>query len=173
MRKTPELDPPRPVGARALKSFRDTLRPYIAGASILDLYAGHGRFGFACLEEGAASVTFVELAKDQVKQLKAQPIAKDSVVEIVLADCLQFLDRCSSQFDIVIADPPFPLWNETFSKQLQKSAERVVNPEGFFLVKYPTRMLPFQASDGFQPWKEKPFGDSTLVILKVLKSEQK
>lgn len=165
-------DEVRPIGARALKSAIDTLRPWLEDSRILDLYAGHGRFGLATLKEGAREVLFVEKDPKTASALRsAIPRSNQDRVRIEKNDVFVFLarEKLSGQtFDIIFADPPFPVWNDAFSKRLAEEVQSLLGPNSIFLVKHPARMLPSLPTYGFTEWKTTQFGESTLIYLKRL-----
>src|SRR5882724_2970589 len=51
----------RPILGRIKKSLFDILRPRLAEAEFLDLYAGSGAVGIEALSRGVKSVTFVDM----------------------------------------------------------------------------------------------------------------
>jgi 16S rRNA (guanine966-N2)-methyltransferase len=159
---------PRPIGARALKSTLDTLRPWLNGSEVLDLFAGEGRFGIAALGEKACNVTFVEINPKTASSLSQQVSAPDRF-KIVCQDVFIFLEktaRSDQRFDIVFADPPFPFWNPEFSEKLYQSVSQVLNPGAIFLVKHPERVLPSLPSQGYSLWKSTRFGEATLIYFR-------
>ncbi|MBI1860602.1 MAG: RsmD family RNA methyltransferase [Deltaproteobacteria bacterium] len=153
-RAAPEI---RPLTSIALKSCLDTLRPRLAEASVCDLFAGAGRFGEGCLKEGAARVVFVEKDARQIGALK-----KIQSGTVVAEDVFQYLVQCGEEFDIVFADPPFPVWNETFAAQLSGSVLPRLAVGGIFLVKMPKRVLFSLAIPGLKIMKSSEFGESKL-----------
>src|SRR5918993_4098522 len=58
--KTPAWDGLRPTSDRLRETLFNILAPRIAGAHVLDGYAGTGAVGIEALSRGAAHVTFVE-----------------------------------------------------------------------------------------------------------------
>ncbi len=159
----------RPIGARALKSAIDTIRPWIEGAEVVDLFSGKGRLGLAALEEGAKSVIFVENNAATLKELSSSFKGDLSRVRFVKSDALRFLLTTASKdqrFDIVFADPPFPLWNEKFTLELQNAVLSVLRPNSIFLVKHPTRVVPSPPIPGLSAWKETLFGESRLLYFR-------
>src|SRR5512137_1863258 len=50
----------KPISARIRQSVFDIIRPYVTGATFLDLYAGVGTVGLEALSRGAVKVVFVE-----------------------------------------------------------------------------------------------------------------
>ena len=173
-------DEVRPIGARALKSAIDSIRPYLPESRVLDIFAGQGRFGIEALHEGAASVTFVEKSNFVARELETiLTKTPHKNFDLTVDDAFSFLrrtERANKNFDIVFADTPFEWWTANFSETLMESVIRVLAPSGIFLVKHPKRVIPFLPSDGenavkktnaLQLWKRSPFGESTLLYLRL------
>jgi 16S rRNA (guanine966-N2)-methyltransferase len=160
----------RPIGARALKSVIDTLRPHLSGARVLDLFAGQGRFGTEALEEGALQVVFVEkdrnVAQDLIKALSRNK-AWQGRFQVLAKDALQVLKsrEGGETYDIIFADPPFPLWSPEFAEAiLRLFSEILADSESLLVLKYPSR-LPFPPHPGLTQTKVSEFGESTLYFL--------
>ncbi|MBI4403090.1 MAG: RsmD family RNA methyltransferase [Deltaproteobacteria bacterium] len=168
----------RPLTSRALKSSIDRLRPWLAQSHVLDLYCGKGRFGLATLREEIASVTFVDNDATLIKQLR-HATAKTAIPrEFFAIDAFKYLERAIKEgrlFDIIFADPPFRLWISNFPQRLHKTIAPILNPEGFFLVKCPKRMVPSPDVREDEPrlwlWKESVFGESKLLYYRHDKSK--
>lgn len=152
----------RPVSARALKSAIDTLRPQLSGASVLDLFAGQGRFGMEALKESAAHVTFVDTDRSFARTLEKPLRPYKEKASLFIEDVWGFLKRYTGKFDIVFADPPFRLWAPAFETQLFSSIASVLDDRAILLVKHPRRMVLSPAHTGFQPIKTTQFGESAL-----------
>ena len=58
--KTPTWEGIRPTSDKLRETLFNILAPRIAGARVLDAYAGTGALGLEALSRGAAHVTFVE-----------------------------------------------------------------------------------------------------------------
>ena len=156
----------RPVGARALKSTFDTLRPWLAESRVLDLYAGSGRFGLTALKEGAQEVVLVEKVSSLAKNLRASvPTEAAEKVKIIQEDALSYLEQAAhanKRFDIIFLDPPFEIWNETFGTELARRLEPLAAEQAILLVKYPARVVAFLRFQRLTPWKTVTFGESEL-----------
>lgn len=161
----------RPLGARALKSAIDTLRPWLLESSVLDLFSGQGRFGLSALEEVARSVTFVEKDARMVDLLRKNCLRYPERATVIHQDAFQFLGTQNHKFDIIFADPPFALWNEKFSKTLFQNVAQVVKEGSIFLVKHPRRVVACTSFQGFTFWKSSDFGESQLIYFTYGKTE--
>jgi 16S rRNA (guanine966-N2)-methyltransferase len=102
----------RPLADRVKQTLFAILEPELAGAHVLDLFAGSGAGGIEALSRGAASATFVE--KDQGAaavidaNLRATALAGPAAT-IIRWDVVQWLAEPSAAvpFDIVLVDPPY------------------------------------------------------------------
>lgn len=85
------------------------LQPRIAGARVLDLFAGSGALGLEALSRGAGQVTFVE--KDRRAASAIDEVLrewKEQAAQVVCADALGWLAKAgAAPFDIVFLDPPY------------------------------------------------------------------
>lgn len=105
----------RPSADRVRETLFNWLQPVIAGARVLDLFAGSGALGLESLSRGAREAmlverdpTVAEALRSTVERLHAEDEAK-----VVRADALSFLQApLHGRFDIVFVDPPFDarLW---------------------------------------------------------------
>jgi 16S rRNA (guanine966-N2)-methyltransferase len=99
----------RPTSDRARETLFNWLQGQVAGARVLDLFAGSGALGFEAASRGAAEVQLVEkdaqLAaslRDSAQRLHAQ------AVQVECADALAWLGRAPDRaFDLAFLDPPF------------------------------------------------------------------
>ena len=67
----PETAGLRPTLGRTRETLFNWLRPELAGADCLDLFAGSGALGFEAASNGAHSVTFVESSRAAATALSA------------------------------------------------------------------------------------------------------
>jgi 16S rRNA (guanine966-N2)-methyltransferase len=100
----------RPTTDRVREAWLSIVEPHLAGARVLDLYAGSGAVGLEALSRGAASVDFVEVLPASLAALKAN-IAALGVAERVRvrrADALRFAERLpAGAYEVAVADPPY------------------------------------------------------------------
>jgi 16S rRNA (guanine966-N2)-methyltransferase len=84
----------------------------LAGARVLDLFAGSGALGLEALSRGAASATFVELNPPSLKALE-QNIAALGVQDAVTVhrgDAMRLAGKLpEGAYDVVLADPPYTI----------------------------------------------------------------
>ncbi|HUU61542.1 MAG TPA: 16S rRNA (guanine(966)-N(2))-methyltransferase RsmD [Acidimicrobiia bacterium] len=99
----------RPMMDRAREGLFSSLGETVAGARVLDLYAGTGSLGLEALSRGASDAVFVERGPAAVAALRANVAAVGLVGEVVAADVDAYLERAAGPFDLVFVDPPYAL----------------------------------------------------------------
>ena len=100
----------RPTPDRVRETVFNWLQASIAGARVLDLYAGTGALGFESLSRGAAEAWLVEQDARLVEALYAQAESFGAKPRIVRQDAAAFLRGSAPQrFDVVFLDPPYAL----------------------------------------------------------------
>ncbi|MDE0008300.1 MAG: 16S rRNA (guanine(966)-N(2))-methyltransferase RsmD [Gammaproteobacteria bacterium] len=107
----------RPTPDRARETLFNWLAPHIAGARVLDLFAGTGALGFEALSRGAAHATFVERDGAAVRVLRQHQQMLDARVTIAHVDAQVFLRQHRAKaeenaldiprWDLIFLDPPF------------------------------------------------------------------
>ena len=107
----------RPVLDRVKESWFACLGDRVAGAAVLDLYAGVGSLGLEALSRGARSCVFVESDPGCVRLLrghleKARLADRSDVQRMEVSLALDALSRSGVRFDLVFLDPPFELARE-------------------------------------------------------------
>ena len=72
------------------------------------MFAGSGALGFEAMSRGAQAVTMIEASRIATQQLRsnAKSLGADNVT-IYCGDAIEWLQHCSTPFDIVFLDPPF------------------------------------------------------------------
>ena len=110
----------RPTSDKLRETLFNILAPRIAGARLLDGYAGTGAIGIEALSRGAAAVAFVERDR-RAAALIARNLAACGVTEGYTIDCgdlVAVLERRRLEapveealFDLIVLDPPYDLAN--------------------------------------------------------------
>jgi len=100
----------RPTPDRVRETLFNWLQPRIAGARVLDLFAGSGALGLEALSRGAAHVSFVEQDRTAASAIAA--LAREWREETISVDCSDALGWLARQpgevkFDVVFVDPPY------------------------------------------------------------------
>lgn len=99
----------RPTPDRVRETLYNWLAPYIAGAQLLDCFAGSGALFLEGLSRGAQSAIALELNSQSATNLKQHLSTLECTNgQVIHSDSLKFLAQPASQtFDIALLDPPF------------------------------------------------------------------
>jgi 16S rRNA (guanine966-N2)-methyltransferase len=81
----------------------------VAGANVLDLFAGTGALGFEALSRGAAHVTFVERHRPTAEALRgaAHTLGLAERTTVIAAPAERAARVVEGRYDLVFADPPY------------------------------------------------------------------
>lgn len=86
------------------------MNPWLAGARVLDLFAGSGALGLEALSRGAEVVDFVEHAPKSLATIRANADLLDAGPAAVIhrGDALRFAKGLEAHaYDVAFADPPY------------------------------------------------------------------
>ena len=188
----------RPTMDRVKAAIFSSLGDAVAGAHVLDLFAGSGALGIEALSRGASSAVFVEEGR-QSAEIITRNLAKTKLKgRVRQQDVFDFLRHASSvetavsaagrsprrappqhqmneRFDIVFADPPYEKTKhgESYTKKLvtNEVLPRLLESHGLFVLeKRPAEKLPETKS-----WKlvrEKTYGATEVLFLSAIHNPQ-
>lgn len=108
----PKGDIARPTQDRVREAWFSILGEAVEGARVLDLFAGSGALGLESLSRGAASVDFVEKARQSLIALEANiaALGVGDVATVRKGDARKFAEGLApGSYDLVFADPPYDL----------------------------------------------------------------
>jgi len=114
--KTPTWEGLRPTSDKLRETLFNILAPRIAGARVLDGYAGTGALGIEAFSRGAAWITLIDDDR-RAQMLIAENLARCGIENsyvIIRAKVARALDSLHNQpafepFEIVLLDPPYAL----------------------------------------------------------------
>lgn len=140
-RRLPVPPGARPIGGRLKVSLFSVLTPYLHEARVLDLCAGAGGMGLEALSRGAAEVVLVDKDPRICQALRAwlreaDPEGGGTVRRgDVLTGTLP-----EGPFDVILLDPPYPLWEPESTLRMVGRAVARLAPEGLLVCKVPAKM---------------------------------
>ena len=131
----------RPTAVRARKALFDSLGD-LSGVRAADLCAGAGGLGLESASRGAAEVLFVERDFRHCKILERNiaAVTKAGVsadMQIRNCDMLETTRWCSGMFDVIFADPPYPVSAELFRTLLEKHGAQLQNTGALLIWEIP------------------------------------
>ena len=107
---SPKDESVRPTTTRIKETLFNVLQGYVAGAVVLDLFAGSGSLGIECISRGASDVTFVDRSKDSVSLVYQNLKGIDGNYKVVNSDFSSALRSsfvAGKKYDLIFLDPPY------------------------------------------------------------------
>ena len=163
--KTPDGMLTRPTSDRVKEALFSIIQFELPGAKVLDLFGGTGQLGIEALSRGAKSAVFVDagdkpcsLIKENLRRCKLEDAAK-----VIRSDYLQYLERSTETFDIVLLDPPYA---EVFLENALKKLSEIdiLKTGGIIVAERPVgKELP-QEIPGFTRSKDYKYGSTLLTL---------
>jgi 16S rRNA (guanine966-N2)-methyltransferase len=176
----------RPTSDRAREGLFSTIASMLgslAGARVLDLYAGSGAVGLEALSRGAGHVLLVEHGA------RATRVIRENIEAIGLPGAVLAADRVErvlargpapaggqdspapaggqdrpeeDRYDVVFADPPYALADTAVSQVLSLlTGQGWLAPGALVIVERATRSGPLNWPDGFVPGRSRRYGEAT------------
>jgi 16S rRNA (guanine966-N2)-methyltransferase len=157
----------RPTSDRAREAMFNSLQAAtrLAGARVLDLFAGTGAVGLEALSRGAGEAVFVESDRAALavlhRNIEAVGLRGASVVARSVAG---YLAGPAREFDLVVADPPYALPDADIAGMLRTLSERGWLASGAFVVveRAARSVTDAYGDDLLTPVRERRYGDSLL-----------
>ena len=162
--KTPKWDGVRPTSDKLRETLFNIVAPRIAGAHVLDVFAGTGAVGLESLSRGAAQAIFIEHDRRA-----AALIAENADLCGVRNRCVIIRDRAEhalqldvahAPFAVVVLDPPYDF--EPLSTVLSTAARHLA-PAGLLILEHAFRRA-VPAASGLRVTRTVRSGDSALTL---------
>jgi 16S rRNA (guanine966-N2)-methyltransferase len=162
----------RPTADRVRVTLFDVIGPAVAGARVLDLFAGTGAVGIEALSRGAARVVLVERDQSALRALRANLAtlgASRAAARVLAGDVLQLLPTVGVEegtFDFVFIDPPY---GTTLAGRTLEAlaAARVCRDGSEVVVQHSTRTALPVVSGLVAHRRPRRFGDTALTFLRA------
>jgi 16S rRNA (guanine966-N2)-methyltransferase len=161
----------RPLGDRVKETLFAILEPDLAGARVLDLFAGSGAGGIEAMSRGAAAAVLVERDPGACRVImenlrRAHVYGRAAVVR---ADAIEYLrERAKSDgpFDVVLVDPPYaePELLETALAIIAAAAAALLGPRSWVVAKHFWRTPPPQTFGLLASVRSRRFGETALAF---------
>lgn len=135
----PKSDRVRPTSDRTKEGIFSVIaaRRYFQNLRVLDLFAGSGNLGIEAISRGAAHCTFVDNEPVHTNHIQktVTSFGIEKSVQILTLNIDDFLEKESSRFDLIFADPPYSYYamQELPDKILQKN---ILNDKGWVILEH-------------------------------------
>jgi 16S rRNA (guanine966-N2)-methyltransferase len=176
--KTPKGLAVRPTPDLVKQAVFNSLGARVAGARVLELFAGTGALSLDCLSRGAASAICIEKSSKHAEFIRAnaRTAGLDPALEVRVQNVFTVLAQFAEngrQFDLILADPPYGEKNigrrsTSFAQQLLDDPylPKLLAPGGRFVLGHTKR----DALDIVVPWHEVKLlkhGDSLMRFFEI------
>ncbi len=155
----------RPTHDRVKEAVFSMLQNHLAGALVLDLFAGTGALGIEALSRGAKHVTFVDAAAKSLDMVEKnlEKTHLKAMATTLKSDYASFLKNTDQQFDLILLDPPYA--EDFLEKALCLIHQRkLLAPQG--LIYCETEGEPPECAAGlFQVVRDKKYGRARILLL--------
>jgi 16S rRNA (guanine(966)-N(2))-methyltransferase RsmD len=165
--KTPVWPGLRPTSDKLRETLFNIVAPQVAGARVLDLFAGTGAMGLESLSRGASRAVFVE------RERRAAALIAENARLCGTADrCAIIRDTVAraleqpiegDPFDLIILDPPYDF--EPLAAVLDAAAAHLAAGGRLVLEHARRRALP--GAGRLRPLRTVPSGDSALTFFEA------
>jgi 16S rRNA (guanine966-N2)-methyltransferase len=166
----------RPTMDRVKAAIFSSLADEIAGARVLDLFAGSGALGIEALSRGAASALFVEQDRQSVGTIEKNLTKARLEGRVRQQDVFDFLRRFNStrKFDLIFADPPYEQTKsgEFFTVNLlsNQTLPQLLAPDGVFVLeKRPGEEVP--ETKFWKVLRLRKYGATEVLFLSAIRNQ--
>lgn len=157
----------RPTQGKVREAVFSSLADAVAGACVVDLFAGAGGYAIEAWSRGARCVTAVEAspAHFQILEANLRALRDDSSLgrcQAVQADAYHWISQCGTALDLIFADPPY---SEADLPRLLDAARGALCPSGILIFET-DRMVPAHLPAPWVLLKQKRYGGTTILFLR-------
>ena len=153
----------RPTTDRVKEAMFGAIQFDVAGARVLDAFAGSGALGIEALSRGAAHVDFVEREPACLKALEENIKAVGAKnARIRRGDVLKLLPSLG-QYELMLLDPPYD--DALYVPMLELARDHGVLANGAIVVAECRKKFDLSVPIGYNLTKRKEYGDISLLFL--------
>lgn len=169
--------PVKPISDRIKQSVFDILRPRLAGAMWLDLFAGTGNVSMEALSRGAVRVVSVDREPACIKNIHRNlaHLGFEDRARVVKADILKPLDFLLSYsdnegYDIIFMGPPYRDQNNKMLSLSEPALQNVADakllaPKGIIVLQT-HKTETFAVPESLEMYRQEKYGDTLVHFLR-------
>jgi 16S rRNA (guanine966-N2)-methyltransferase len=135
----PKNLPVRPTTDMSKEALFNVLNNHFnfSGLKVLDLFAGTGNISYEFASRGCDNVIAVDGDFGCIKFIKQTAQEFDFTITAIKSDVMAFLQKNTSSYDIIFADPPYGFDQETFEKIVKTVFEReLLEDDGMMIIEH-------------------------------------
>ena len=169
--------PVKPISDRIKQSVFDILRPRLAGAMWLDLFAGTGNVSMEALSRGAVRVVSVDREPACIKNIHRNlaHLGFEDRARVIKADVLKPLDFLLSYsdnegYDIIFMGPPYRDQNNKMLALSEPALKNVADgkllaPKGIIVLQT-HKTETFSIPESLEMYRQEKYGDTLVHFLR-------
>ncbi|MCK4851959.1 MAG: 16S rRNA (guanine(966)-N(2))-methyltransferase RsmD [Candidatus Omnitrophica bacterium] len=159
--KYPGFRDVRPTKDRIREAVFDIISERVAGARVLDLFAGSGAYGLESLSRGSGDTVFVDndircvkIINDNLALIGAAEQARVVAKDVFKAT--ELLGKNKKDFDLIFSDPPF---NRDMAKKTLITVNQydILSPSGLLVLEHTDREFTPAAEGNIFLFKQKTY----------------
>lgn len=167
----------RPTMDRVKAAIFSSLGDAVAGARVLDLFAGSGALGIEALSRGASFAMFVEEDRQSAEMIERNLAKTKLKGRVRQHDVFDFLRHISGAetFQIIFADPPYEKTKhgDSYTEKLvtNEVLPRLLDSSGVFVLE----KRPAETLSEMQLWRlvrQKTYGATEVLFLSAIRNRQ-
>lgn len=169
--KVPKGQSLRPTSARVKEALFNILSRDLAGAKILELFAGTGNVSIEALSRGAAEALLIDSSTKSSnaiqENLRRLGLADRSQIWIMpVRRAVKLLAGRGATFDIIFLDPPYE--QRWISSTLALLAEgRLLRPTGILVAEHSIREKPEPRYGSLVSYDQRKYGSTLLSFFRT------
>ena len=135
----PKNLPVRPTTDMSKEALFNILNNHFSfdGLKVLDLFAGTGNISYEFASRGCQPITAVDGDFGCIKFIKQVATEFDFTIAAIKSDVFQYLEKCTTSYDIIFADPPYGLDQATFEKIVSfVFQKKMLHQDGMMIIEH-------------------------------------
>jgi 16S rRNA (guanine966-N2)-methyltransferase len=161
--KAPKTGETRPTSDKVREAIFNVVGQEVVDAEVLDLYAGSGALAIEALSRGAAHAVLVESHREACSVIRAnlEKTGFATKATVWTLPVLRALPRLSSQFNLILADPPYAA-AEIDEVMAVLGDGSIIAEEGNVVLEHGKRFDSRATYGKLRRWQMKRYGDTAV-----------
>ena len=168
----PKKLPVRPTTDMAKEGLFNILNNhyYFSQISVLDLFSGTGNISYEFASRGTENITSVDKHYACVGFIEKTAKELDVAINTIKSDVYSYLEKTSSNFDVIFADPPYDFETEDFLKIVDLAFNNdIIDPEGMVIIEH-SKYTNLENHPNFSFFKR--YGGSVFSFFEAIQAEE-
>ena len=169
--KTLESDFVRPTLSKIRAGVFNSLNSILnfETGSFLDCFGGSGIISLEAISRGFKNVVTIEKDSKTAKIIKENFASLKIEPNLIIKDALKAMQNIDMTFDVIYLDPPY-LMSDLYENSLKIIEEKkLLKNNGIIILEIKKGKINFKIPSIFQIFKEKTYGNTSVLFLKISK----